>query len=139
MMSDPRFVFDTNTLVSALLLADYVSRRAFDKARHDGQLIISPALLSEPNDVLGRDKFDKYITRTERFIFMIALVESALLVDPQESIQACRDPRDDMVLELAVAGDAMCIVSGDLDLLVLSPFRGIEVLRPSDFTLRQFI
>lgn len=138
MTSNLRFVFDTNTLVSALLLADSVSRRAFDKAQQDGRLLISSALLTELNEVLSRDKFDKYITRTERFLFLTALVESAILFEPQESIQACRDPRDDMVLELAVAGDATCIVSGDLDLLVLSPFRDIDVLRPSDFVVRRF-
>lgn len=138
MTSNLRFVFDTNTLVSALLLDGSVSRRAFDKARNDGRILMSSALLAELNNVLGRDKFDKYITRTERFLFLTALVESVILIEPQESIQACRDPRDDMVLELAVAGDAICIVSGDLDLLVLSPFRDIDVLRPSDFVVRRF-
>jgi hypothetical protein len=34
---------------------------------------------------------------------------------------------------LAVNGEASCIVSGDDDLLVLSPFRGIEILRVDDF------
>ncbi len=30
-------------------------------------------------------------------------------------------------------GDAAYIVTGDADLLVLSPFRSIDILRPADF------
>jgi putative PIN family toxin of toxin-antitoxin system len=44
-----------------------------------------------------------------------------------------RDPADNMVLECAVEGHAQYIVSGDNDLLVLKEFRGIEIVRASDF------
>ena len=44
-----------------------------------------------------------------------------------------RDPEDDMVLECAVEGRAQYIVSGDNDLLVLKEFRGIQIVRASDF------
>ncbi len=51
----------------------------------------------------------------------------------QETVRVCRDPKDDKFLELAVNGRADCIVSGDDDLLVPNPFRGVDVLTPSDF------
>lgn len=35
--------------------------------------------------------------------------------------------------DLAVAGDAMCLVTGDADLLVLDPFHGIPILAPRRF------
>jgi predicted nucleic acid-binding protein len=40
------------------------------------------------------------------------------------------------LLELAVAGNASAVVTGDADLLVLSPFCGIPVLRAEDFLFR---
>jgi predicted nucleic acid-binding protein len=43
------------------------------------------------------------------------------------------DPKDDKFLEVAVAGEADVIVSGDEDLLVLHPFAGIPILPPADF------
>jgi predicted nucleic acid-binding protein len=46
-------------------------------------------------------------------------------------IDVCRDPTDNMVLEAAVAGQADAIVSGDEDLLTLSPFEGIPILSPA--------
>ncbi len=50
-------------------------------------------------------------------------------------IAACRDPTDDKFLELAVDGQADMIVTGDLDLLVLNPFRGIPIIDPAAFVL----
>lgn len=54
-------------------------------------------------------------------------------VDPGIEITACRDPRDNKFLELAVAAKAACIVTGDNDLLALHPFRSVPILSPSDF------
>jgi predicted nucleic acid-binding protein len=55
------------------------------------------------------------------------------LVTPTTDIQACRDPDDDRLLELAVDGRATHLVTGDADLLALHPFRGIPILTPADF------
>ena len=55
---------------------------------------------------------------------------------PAQRINACRDPKDNMVLEAAVAGQVDVIVSGDKDLLTLSPFKGIPVLTPAAFLRR---
>lgn len=46
------------------------------------------------------------------------------------SVRACRDPDDDHLLALALSGEADVIISGDADLLVLDPFRGIPILTP---------
>jgi predicted nucleic acid-binding protein len=68
--------------------------------------------------------------------FLSGLVQLAEIVDVQDSITACRDPKDDKFLELAVSGQADVIVTGDADLLTLHPFQGIEVLSPAAFVLR---
>jgi len=46
---------------------------------------------------------------------------------------ACRDRDDDIVLATALAGECVAIITGDEDLLILNPFRGIQVLAPSAF------
>lgn len=48
----------------------------------------------------------------------------------------CRDPDDDKLLETALMGDADCLVTGDGDLLAMSPFHDIPVLTPADFLER---
>ena len=61
-------------------------------------------------------------------------VSGALLLTVDITIEACRDPDDNRILECAVAGQADTIVTGDKDLIVLHPFRGIQIL-----TVRQFL
>lgn len=61
------------------------------------------------------------------------LMAAAEAVTITERIAACRDATDDKFLEVAVNGKADMIVSGDADLLVLNPFRGIPIVPPSAF------
>jgi uncharacterized protein len=93
-------------------------------------------VLTEVIEVLSRKKFERYILPQERDRFIEASVREAQLVEIAEEIHACRDPRDDKYLELAVNGAATCLISGDEDLLVLHPFRGISIITPDQFLLQ---
>lgn len=128
-----RFVLDTNVVVSALLLRDSVPRQAFDKALGQGTILLSLPVIFELADVLSRNKLNRYLLEEERMRFLVSLLKEAELAQVSEIITACRDAKDDKFLELAVSGRASCIVSGDADLLDLSPFRGIPILTPREF------
>ena len=128
-----RFVFDTNVIGSALLIKKSVARRAFDKARETGDILLSLEVIEELYDVLGRPAFDRYIDEEDRIKFLTLLVRGATLVEITERIKKCRDPKDDKFPELAVNGKADFIISGDGDLQVLNPFRKIAILSPREF------
>ena len=83
--------------------------------------------------MLNRCRFDRYVTREGRDEFLMAFMREAELVEITETVEACRDPKDDQILELAVSGNADCIVTGDDDLLTLNPFRGIAIITPAGF------
>ena len=100
---------------------------------HAGEVLVSADVIVELNDVLGRDKFARYVTEEERARFLRSLLHEARLVEIREKVRACRDPKDDKFLELAVNGEADCIVSGDDDLLSLDSFRSIPTLTPAKF------
>jgi len=51
--------------------------------------------LTELAEVLGRDKLDRYLSQDEREEFFEALIARVEIVEPAESIRACRDPKDD--------------------------------------------
>ena len=127
------FVFDTNVIVSALLLNDSVPGRAFVQALSHGTILVSGALMGELSRVLSRDRFDRYVSREERDEFLQSLIEESDLIEITEFVQACRDPADDRVLELAINGNAKYIVTGDADLLLLNPFRGVKIVTPAEF------
>jgi putative PIN family toxin of toxin-antitoxin system len=129
----PRFVFDTNVIISAALLKRSVSRQAFDKALDEGGILVSVETIDELNRVLMRAEFARYVTEEERLEFLALLVREARFVEINAHIGVCRDPSDDKFLELAVSGDAGCIVSGDQDLLVLHPFQGVSIVTPRGF------
>jgi putative PIN family toxin of toxin-antitoxin system len=128
-----RFVFDTNVVVSALLIKASVARRSLDKARETGKILLSIDVIGELRNVLGRPDFDRYIDEEDRIAFFTLLVREADLIEITERITECRDPKDDKFLELAVNGKADMIVSGDRDLQVLHPFRDIPILSPRQF------
>jgi len=131
--SELRFVFDTNVVISALLLRRSVSRQAFDRAISIGKLLISHATVAELNQVLSKQKFRKYITKEESVEFLNAFVQNSIMVEVTRYISICRDPRDNKFIELAIAGQAKCIVTGDKDLLNLHPFGELAILTPRQF------
>lgn len=136
MTSGERIVVDTNALISRLLLPTSVPSQAVRKAVEEAQLLVSEATLEELADVLSRAKFDPYITIEERQEFLRRLGRIAEMVPIVHVIRACRDPEDDKFLELAVNGAADLMVTGDDDLLVLHPFRGIPILTPASYLER---
>jgi putative PIN family toxin of toxin-antitoxin system len=132
------FIFDANALISALLVGSYTNNLAFRRALQIGLVICTHRIKTELSDVLSRKKFDRYATIEDR-LKIFSFLETQLLEFPPPSItiQACRDPKDNQYLELAVEAKANCIITGDKDLLVLHPFQEIPILQAADF-LSQF-
>ena len=133
MSNEPRFVFDTNAIVSALLFERSVPAQAFFAVLGQHEILVSAETVAELTEVLGRRKFDRYLTLEEREQFLIRLLIETILVEVHEELLVCRDAKDNKFLELAVAGGATCVISGDDDLLCLHPFRGIAIVTPAEF------
>lgn len=131
-MSD-HFVFDTNVIVSAALFRHSISRTALDTALVYGRLLMSETTALELTTVLLRPKFDRYLQRDVREAFLTLFLQQTLLIEISETITACRDPKDDKFLEVAIDGKATLIVSGDRDLLDVQSYRGIAILSPRLF------
>ena len=68
MPTEPRFVFDTNAIISAALLKRSVSRQPLDKALDEGESLVSAETIDELNQVLGRVDAAKYVNEDERRI-----------------------------------------------------------------------
>lgn len=128
-----RLVFDTNIIISALLFDGSKPSKAFDIGITQGALLFSLPTLAELEEVLWRNKFDRYISHEERKQFLTSLILHSTPIETNETISECRDPKDNKFLELAVCGKADFIISGDEDLLVLNPFRNIQIITPDSF------
>ena len=136
MKARDRLVLDTNALISRLLLPGSIPARAVSKAVAEDQLLASDDTIMELADVLARPKFDPYVTIRERQEFLRLFNCIAERVTITHVLRVCRDPKDDKFLELAVNGAAQLIITGDADLLALHPFRGVDILTPTDYLAR---
>lgn len=131
-----RAVVDTGVFVSALIRKQGTTGDIL-RALRDGRFtaIYTTDLMVEIIDVLGRAEFrNKYHIEPDDITALVNLIRlRGELVTPNRKVAACRDPKDDKFLEAALAAQTDCIVSGDADLLDLTPFEEIPMLRPAEF------
>jgi len=127
-----RVVIDPGVFISAAIQAQTVPSIAVHRAAQRGVLLKSGSTEAELMEVIDRPYLARLIAPAAR-VRLMELMAMAELVSLTKRIAACRDPKDDKFLELAVAGKADLIVSGDADLLVLNPFRGIPIMQPATF------
>ncbi len=99
----------------------------------NGVLLFSDETFEELRSRLRRSKFDGYIGREGREVFLVQLDAVSEWVSITGAKLGCRDPEDDKILETALMGDADCLVTGDHDLLEMSPFHGIPIVTPAEF------
>ncbi len=131
-MPSARVIVDTNVLISRLLLPRSVAGRAVSRLVKHTRLLVSEDTLAELAQTISRKKFNRYISLEDREEFFQLYARLAEWIPISTTLRACRDPQDDKFLELAVDGQAQLIVTGDKDLLELSPFRNIQILAPAD-------
>jgi putative PIN family toxin of toxin-antitoxin system len=131
-----RLVFDCNVLISALLFNTSIPGQALIKAKSSFTILLSNHIFVELIEVLMRPKFDRYVSNEIRQLFFEEVKSLCLNVEITEHVKLCRDPKDDMYLELALSGKADCIIAGDKDLLVLNPFENIPIITPLEFLNR---
>jgi putative PIN family toxin of toxin-antitoxin system len=138
-----RVVLDTNIMVRALIMPHgSVGPVILHFRQGQYTLLYAWSLLEELVDVLNRPRIRVKYNLSEQDIHTVVsliLLRGEAVKNPARSgtrpepIRDCRDPKDDKFLEVAVSGEAEVIVSGDEDLLVLNPFRGIPILPPAEF------
>ena len=129
-----RAVLDTNVLISAVLGPAGPPRKVIDAVRREnGELLFSDETFNELQTRIWRPKFDSYVSRESRAIYLAQLKTVSAWVSIAGAKMGCRDPDDDMFLETALIGDANCLVTGDGDLLEMTPHQGIPILTPATF------
>ena len=133
-----RVVFDTNTVISALLFSD--GRLAWLRTVwRQGAIVplISKVTTKEIIRVLGYPKFHLDATDQEEllgdFLPFAEIIEAVL---PTGEAPICRDKHNQIFLELAVTGEADALVTGDADLRVLAEQSPIPIMTPADFHRR---
>ena len=123
-------VLDTNVLI-----ADFIARglchTLVEQCLGVHTVITSEFILRELREKLT-GKF-KYSDADASAIQSLLLSKMRVVNPISLANNVCRDPDDDKVLGTALMGKAVCIITGDQDLLILKKFGDIDILAPSEF------
>lgn len=127
-----KVVVDTNLFISFLLGRNL--QKLFELLQSEKiVLLVSGQLFDELIKVLDSSKFKAVFSENDVANLVAILKIKGSWLEPKIEINDCRDTDDNFILELAVAGDADYIVTGDKDLLTLNPFKGIKIIKPREF------
>ncbi|NEN88933.1 MAG: putative toxin-antitoxin system toxin component, PIN family [Okeania sp. SIO3H1] len=136
-----RVVLDVNVWISAWLWGGVPGQILLMVQNQQIIVFASEPLLQELENTLRKVKLQPRIQ-------LLATTVEALVSRTQQLSQSCpttlvnfpllRDPDDTMILAAANAAKAEVIITGDRDLLILSEFEGIPILKPTDFLSRYF-
>ncbi len=134
-----RVVADTNVLVRALINGVAASPLLHLWQAGQLQLVVSTETLAELAAVLTRPKFQRYFTADNVTALLTLLRDHGEWVVINSHLALCRDPKDDVFLNLAIAAQAAYLVSEDNDLVadaalkatMLSDYR-IEIVHEAE-------
>lgn len=137
-MTRVRPVLDTNVLVSALLF-DSGALSWLRGAWRSGCVrpLAGRQTTAELIRVLAYPKFA--LSSGERQDLLddyLPFCETVTVAEPPPTIPECRDPFDRPFLELALAGHADALVTGDADILALAEAFSVPILSPAAFRQR---
>jgi uncharacterized protein len=131
-----RAVVDTNIVIRGLIKPHGTVGPILTRlAEVAYTLVYSEPILDELLSKLAlpriRDKYGIDDDVIETTVALLAL--RGELVHPMRRVHVCRDPKDNMFIEAALAGDAEYLVTGDEDLLVLNKFETMRMVTPRVF------
>ncbi|MBK1730782.1 putative toxin-antitoxin system toxin component, PIN family [Thiococcus pfennigii] len=131
----PRVVLDTNLVLAALVFGGGVPgafRTAWQQDRF--QPLIARPTLAELLRVLAYPKFRLApAEQRELLADYLPWCETVQIPVPSPATPTCRGPFDKPFLELAVAGKAGFLVTGDQDLLALAAEFPLPIVTPNRF------
>ena len=125
-------IIDTNLWISFLLTKDFSK---FDKiiANQLITLVFSEELVEEIVEVTQRPKFRKYFPVNEVESLLLKIRGRAIFINVTTVANACRDPKDNFLLALAIDGKASHLITGDKDLLILKKIGKTRILTITEY------
>ncbi|MFN9668464.1 MAG: putative toxin-antitoxin system toxin component, PIN family [Pseudanabaena sp.] len=117
----PRIVIDTNLILSALIFGGKTARIRLSWQENLIYPLASKDTITELIRVLAYPKFKLTTSEQEDLLAdYLPFCDTVQMTEKPVVNCECRDPKDRMFLELAIAGNADYLITGDQDLLCLA-------------------
>ncbi len=130
-MTNPRWVIDTNVLISAALSSKGAPAKLVQFCLEHGALVFSPATFGELKTRIYKPKFDLYISLEFRDQLLHDFNASAVWIELDKVGKYCRDRDDNVLIETALQSKADLLISGDQDLLTAKPVKNVRIVSPA--------
>ncbi len=129
-----KIVLDTNVLISALLFGG-LPREILDRVLAEEIVAVtSPALIEELLRTL-KQKFG--FSDEELAAMQEEMLDVFTVVVPEMTLNILKDEPDNRVLEAAVSGACVTIITGDKELLALGSYKGIAIVSVAEYMQRE--
>jgi len=127
-----KVIFVTNVWISFLIgkclskIKEYISDSSII-------IVITEQLITELKTVTSREKLRKYFPKNsvKELIELLETISEKIEITPTH--YTCRDPKDNFLLDLIYFSQADFLVTGDMALLQLNPFKTAKILTPTAF------
>jgi putative PIN family toxin of toxin-antitoxin system len=129
-----KIVIDTNVFISGVFFGGY-PRKILGAIVHG---LLSATATTEIVDEYV-EIVQEMIERKQGHLsldILIPLIEKMEIIESVTHVSICRDPDDDKFIGCAKDANALYIVSGDKDLLVLKQFENIQIVTAKEFCER---
>lgn len=124
-------VLDTNVFISALFWKGSPYQVLKNGIEGEFVIVSSSEILAEVRERL-LNKFE--FPPEDTFSFIEIITVNSFIVDPLLNLNIVKvDPKDNKIIECAVAGKADYIVSGDKHLLDIKEYDKIKIISPKEF------
>ena len=133
-----RVVIDTNVWLSAALSPAGAPSQVVRRVLAHGVPVFSDATFAELKTRIWKPKFDRYLSMEARqgILHDARAVGHWVGIRPDMAAQRfSRDTDDDKFIHTALIGNAMWLVSGDQDLLVIEADLEVYIVTPADALL----
>ena len=128
-----KIIFDASSLIPVCLHPNREPAAIFKYALLNHELFGSTETLKELIEVLSRAKFETWQPLAQRLEW-IRLYNSAItFIEITHTVNDCRDIKDNKFLDLALSAGADIIISSDVHLWELHPYRGVAIMKLQEF------
>jgi putative PIN family toxin of toxin-antitoxin system len=127
-----KVILDTNVFISGIFFSGPPYRILEAWRNGKIQLVMSQEILDEYRRV-GESLAEQFPNIELQPMLELITINAELFSVQNLPEPVCRDPDDDKFLACVLTSKCKVIISGDKNLLKVSGFHGIRVIRPRDF------
>lgn len=126
-----RIVIDTNVLISGVFFGGFPRKILSAVVSQKITACATTEIINEYEEIV-----QEMINRKQGHInksILSPLIKVMEIIEPVIHVEICRDPDDNKFLECAKDSNALYIVSGDKDLLVIEQFENVQIVTAKSF------